>query len=255
MKRYTIIVSAVMLLALSGCQTPPDIKQVQDKNQQLQNELAQAHHKIDALASEQVRLQGEIDELNRIKGVLDTEKTVRVQKSSELRGQVRRFVQREIDMLKDFMVQSDLLDYVGSELVQRSNIDNKPLLLVDMANPMPDSGSITGVSAHFIKPGTFTVQVMRRVDEQLVVIWQSARLQAVQSGVQRVNFPVSVGVERGDVIAYQFNEAGVVSYDTGTGDTRYSEQPVVLGELVKLQKLRGERDKRAYSVGVYGLLN
>mgnify|MGYP003134446947 FL=1 len=255
MNRQGIAISVLALLTLSGCQTPPDVKQVQDENLQLQTELAQARGKIDALASEQDRLQREIDELNRVKSVLDTEKTVRVQESSDLRGQVRRFVQREIDMLKEFMVQSDLLDYVGGELVQRSRVDSEPLLLVDMANQMPGSGTITGVSAHFVKPGTFNVQVLRPVDDQPVVIWQSARLQATQSGVQRVNFPVSVGVERGDLIAYQFNEAGLVSFDTGTGDTRYTDDSVALGELIKVRSLRGESDKRAYSVGVYGLLN
>ena len=255
MKQYSIASYLLLALTLSACQTPPDVKQVEAQNLQLQTELAQAQNKIDALASEQARLQREIDELNRVKTVLDTEKTVRVQESSELRGQVRRFVQRQIDMLKEFMVQSDLLDYVGGELVQRSNVDTKPLLLVDMANPMPGSGTITGVSAHFVKPGTFNVQVMRPVDDQLVVIWQSARLKAVNSGVQRVNFPVSVGVEQGDVIAYQLNEAGVVSFDTGTGDTRYSDDSVALGELLNTRSLRGEQDKRAYSVGVYGLLN
>ncbi|WP_049721516.1 hypothetical protein [Gilvimarinus polysaccharolyticus] len=255
MNRYTIAISALMMLAISGCQTTPDMKQAQDEISRLNTELAQQRNKIQAQASEQERLQLQIDELNRVQTVLGTEKSVRVQESSELRGQVRRFVQQEIDRLKEFMVQSDLLDYVGGELVQRSNVDKSHLLLVDMANPMPSGGTITGVSAHFIKPGTFNVQVMRPVDDQLVVIWQSTRLQAAQSGVQRVNFPVSVGVERGDVIAYQFNETGVVSYDTGTGDTRYTDDRVALGELVKIRKLQGIREKRAYSVGIYGLLN
>jgi hypothetical protein len=247
--------TAFLLLTITACQTPPDVKQAQAKNQQLQTELAQARDKIEGLAAEQARLQHEINELNRVQAVLSTEKTVRVKKSSELRGQVRRFVQSEIDRLKDFMVQSNLLDYVGGELVQRSHTDDEVLWWVDLANPMPSNGTVTGVSGHFIKPGTFTAQVLRPLDDKLVVIWQSVLLKAVQSGVQRINFPVSVGVERGDVIAYRFNEAGVVSFDTGTGDTRYRRKAVALGESVNLGSLRGESQRRAYSVGVYGLLH
>jgi len=88
-----------------------------------------------------------------------------------------------------------------------------------------------------------------------VVIWQSDSLQAPRAGVTRVNFPVSVGVEKGDFMAYYFHAAGLVSYDTGTGNTRYQDKPVALGELVKASRLDGEREKRAYSLGVYGLLN
>lgn len=247
------LVLAVVLL--SACQTQPNVKKMQDENQQLQAELEQARAKIASLQSQEQQLQAQINELNRVMAVLDTEKTVRVQESSELRGQVRRFVQKEIDEFKEFMVQSDLLDYVGGELVQRSKVDNEPMLLVDMANPMPGDGTLTGVSAHFIKPGTFTVQVMRPVGDQLLVIWQSGVLQASQSGVARVNFPVSVGVEKGDLVGYFFKEPGVVSFDEGTGNTLYTDDPVGLGQSVKVRSLDGSRDKRAYSVGVYGLLN
>ena len=243
------------LVTLAGCQTQPNIKQMEDENRTLQGKLDSANSEILALKAREDELEIQVTELSRVMGVLDTEKTVRVQESSELRGQVRRFVQQNVDALKEFLVQSDLLDYVGGELVQRSQVDDKSLLLVDMANPMPANGTITGVSAHFINPGTFTVQVMRPVAGDLVTIWQSGSLQAPKAGVTRVNFPVNVGVEKGDYIAYYFNAPGLVSYDTGTGDTRYQDDPLSLGEVLKAGRLKGEREKRAYSVGVYGLLN
>ncbi|MBU2884997.1 hypothetical protein KO507_04355 [Gilvimarinus agarilyticus] len=249
---------AGMLVAtalVTGCQTQPNVQKMQDENEQLQSELDQARSKIVSLQNQELTLQTQINDLKRVMSVLDTEKTVRVQESSELRGQVRRFVQKEIDELKDFMVQSDLLDYIGGELVQRSQVDSQSLLLVDIENPMPANGTITGVSAHFVKPGTFTVQVMRPVQDQMLVIWQSEVLRATDAGVARVNFPVSVGVEQGDYIGYYFQEAGIVSFDEGTGNTRYIDDTVSLGESLKMRALKGERDKRAYSVGVYGLMN
>lgn len=253
---HKVLAGLLVATALTaGCQTQPNMQKMQDENKQLQSELDQARAKIVTLENQEQALQGEIDELKRVMSVLDTEKTVRVQESSVLRSQVRRFVQKEIDELKDFMVQSDLLDYIGGELVQRSQVDSEPWLLVDMDNPMPADGTITGVSAHFIKPGTFTVQVMRPVQDQMLVIWQSQVMQATDAGVARVNFPVSVGVEQGDYIGYYFQEAGIVSFDEGTGNTLYSDDPVSLGQSLKVRSLKGARDKRAYSVGVYGLLN
>ncbi|WP_020210539.1 hypothetical protein [Gilvimarinus chinensis] len=255
MKIYSLAVFLFVTGTLAGCQTPPNIKQMQDENAQLKAELTQSKAKVVALQQQERQLQSHINELNRVMAVLDTEKTVRVQESSELRSQVRRYVQKEIDELKAFMVQSDLLDFVGGELVQRNSIDHQSMLLVDLANPMPASGTLTGVGAHFIKPGTFTVQVLRPVQEHLLVIWTSSTLTATNSGVSQVNFPISVGVEKGDVIGYVFHQPGVVSFDEGTGNTRYISDVPKLGQSIKVRSLEGSSEKRAYSVGVYGLLN
>lgn len=249
------VASLLAVALLAGCGAQPGVKDMQSKNARLQSELDQSRARIVTMQSKEKQLETEISSLKRVMGVLDTEKTVRTEESSNLRGEVRVFVQNHIDAFKGFLVQSDLLDYVGGELVQRSKVDSNKILLVDLAHPMPSNGTLTGVSAHFVKPGTFTVQVMRRVDNNLVTIWKSSSLQAAEAGVKRVPFPVSVGVEKGDFIAYYFNEEGVVSFDEGTGNTRYSKSPVSLGEVIKISSLKGAKDRRAYSVGVYGLLN
>jgi hypothetical protein len=46
-----------------------------------------------------------------------------------------------------------------------------------------------------------------------------------------------------------------VSFDEGTGDTRYLTKDLKLGGTVKKSSLLGENKKRSYSIGVYGLLN
>lgn len=255
MKKMTLLFLLTAMATLAGCGAQPGVKEMQSKNTRLQSELDQSRAQIVSMQNKEKQLETEIGDLKRVMGVLDTEKTVRTRESSDLRGEVRVFVQNHIDTFKSFLVKSDLLDYVGGELVQRSGVDNTKVLLVDLAHPMPSNGTLTGVSAHFIKPGTFTVQVMRRVDNNLVTIWKSGSLQASEAGVRRVQFPVSVGVEKGDFIAYYFNEAGVVSFDEGTGKTLYSKSTVALGEVIKMSSLKGSKDQRAYSVGVYGLLN
>jgi predicted component of type VI protein secretion system len=249
--RMFILIS--FLLLLSACASQPGVKQ--NQVQQMKADLDAAKNTIAQLRVSEAELKKELAEKNRVIGVLGTEKTSRVQESSELRGQVRRFVQNQIDAHKNFMVQGGLLDYLGGELVERANVEQKPLQIVDLANAIPRAGTLTGVGAHFVKPGYFSVKVLRKVENNLVVIWDSKPLLITQEGINRVNFPVSVGVEKGDVIGYYFGEGVAVSFDEGTGDTRFQTSELGLGATTSANNLQGEKKRRAYSVGVYGLLN
>ncbi|TQV84758.1 hypothetical protein FKG94_04355 [Exilibacterium tricleocarpae] len=249
------ILAALAALVLAGCQAPPVIKEVQDQNRALQQQLQQANRQIAELQGREAQLREDADELNRVIGVLGTEKSSRVLESSNLRGQVRGFVLQQIDLLREFLVRGNLLDYVGGELVARSRVDEQPLLLVDLANTVPGSGTLTGLGGHFTKPTTLTVKVLRAVDQQKVVIWESKPLTITEPGLTRINFPVAVGVEKGDVVAYYFPQATSVSFDTGTGDTRFMATDIGLGAVVPAAALDGAKSRRAYSLGVYGLLN
>lgn len=248
-------VALAAAIVLAGCQTPANVKQLQDENLHLQTQLEAANDKIGDLENRQRMLTADIAELNRVISVLDSEKTSRVRESSSLRGSVRGFVQDQIDHLKAFLVEGNLLDYVGGELVERQETDDKPLMLVDLANPMPKDGVLTGLAAHFTKPVTFTAKVLRPVENDLVVIWESKPFDVGHPGVNRVNFPVSVGVERGDVMGYFFSTPAGVSFDTGTGDTRYQSSDISLGGVIRTASLQGQKSRRAYSLGVYGLLS
>lgn len=244
------------LLLLSACETQPEMQEVQSENQRLQTELSDAREAIDTLEAEKNLLQRDVDELERVIDVLDAEKSSRVRESSQLRGQVRGFVQQQIDALQDFLVQGDLLDYVGGELVERSTVaDEEPLFLVDLGNPIPRAGSLTGVGGHFVASAELVVKVLRPMDDGLVVIWESQPLTVERSGIHQLPFPVNVGVEEGDVIGYAFADHLPVSFDEGTGDTRYLNESPALGETIERDSLQGERFERAYSLGVYGLLH
>ena len=130
-------------------ESPVDMKKLQDQNSSLQQQLGQARQQINTLQAEKSVLKKDVAELNRVVGVLGQEKSSRVQESTSLRGQVRRFVQDQIDGLKQFLLASNLLDYIGGELVERVNVDEKPLLIVDLLNKVPSTGSLTGVSGYF----------------------------------------------------------------------------------------------------------
>jgi hypothetical protein len=240
---------------LGACQLQPDMQQLQDRNNRLDKELAMAQDEIVRLQDREASLSADLQELQRVAGIMEGEKSERVRESLELRGQVRRFVQQQIDALRGFLVQNELLDYVGGELVDRAGVDDSPLFIVDLANAVPRSGTLTGVAINAIRPAGFRVKVLRPAGDNLVVIWQSTILYVEQAGISRVNFPVTVGVEEGDVIAYYFAEGVAVSYDEGTGDARFQKADVAPGAILRTSSLQGEKQRRAYSVGVYGLLN
>jgi hypothetical protein len=126
---------------------------------------------------------------------------------------------------------------------------------VDFANPMPSSGVLTGVGGHFSRSGVFTVKVLHSVGGQHVAVWESKPVQVSQPGKQQIQFPVSVGVEKGDLIAYYFSQAPNVSFDTGTGETLYRDSDVSLGGSISKTFLSGGSERRSYSLGVYGLMD
>lgn len=253
MLRRIALVSTV--LALAACQTTPETQELLNRNQRLEQQLTQAKADIDALSAESQRQKNEIDELNRVMSILNTEKSSRVEESTELRRQVRGFVQQQIDAFKEFLVQGELLDYIGSELVDRSKVEEEPLLLVDLANPVPRNGTLTGVAAQLRTATPFAVKILRPIEDQLVVIWESQLLNVDQSGMVRKQFPVSVGIEKGDYLAYYFPQTTGVTFDQGTGNTRYSKDDVKLGQSIRRSSLDGDDEKRAYSIGVFALLN
>lgn len=240
---------------ISGCQTPPSIQALESEKALLKQQLSQVQTQVGQLEADNVLLQQDVAELSRVVGILGEEKSSRVTESTNLRGQVRQFVQLQIDGLKDFLLASNLLDYIGGELVGRSDLDEDPLLIVDLYNAVPRNGTLTGVGGYFQNAGSIAVRVLRPIDNKLVVIWASQPVNIVDRGVQQINFQVSVGVEKGDYLAYYFAQPGLVSFDTGTGDTRYLDNNVAVGHSIRRSSLKGENDKRAYSIGVFGLLN
>lgn len=251
--RYPFMLLGLSLL-LTACQVPPDIKQLQDQNSSLENQLSEAKKQNDKLAAEQTLLQQQNTELNRVITVLGQEKSSRVEESTGLRGDVRQFVQSQIDSQKQFLLKSNLADYIGGELVERQQRDSEPVLLVDRGHPVPRNGTLTGVSAFFTGPGVMTVKVLRPVGEELVVVWESEPITVRELGNQRLNFNVSISVQRGDVLAY-YLEPGMVGYDTGTGVMGYRDDDIHVGGVIGTSSLRGDADKRSYAIGVNGLLN
>ncbi len=239
---------------LLACEVTPDIQKMEQEHQILREQVVSAQEQIRNLQQQRSNLSTENAELKRVMAILDTEKDSRVDESTELRMQVRRYTQSQIDNLKDFMLQSNLLDYIGEELVERTSFDEQPTVFVDFDNAIPRSGSLMGVSGFFSRPTEFSVNVLRPVDGRFVVIWQSQSISVVELGLQRLLFPVSVGVEKGDLVAFDFPISVGVKYDTGTGNSLLSKKSFVLGASVEPSSLKAKGEKRAYSLGVVAIL-
>ncbi len=248
-----LIISCVLVL-LAGCASSPQGDSLQQQNAKLQQDLNSANQEIYRLKQSEQELKDRINELRHTTDVLKTEKTSRVQESSSLRGKVRKYIQENIDSMKAFMVKGDLLDYVGSEQVPRANKDTGPIFIVDFSNEVYGSGALTGVGGFFFEPGSLQVKVLRPIGGQHVVIWESKTISIASSGRHFVQFPISVGVEKGDVIGYYFPTRPNVGFDVKTGDTRYSGSNIALGGTVSKTFMSGSSDRRSYSLGVYGLL-
>ncbi len=254
MFRNLCLLSIPCILVLSGCQAPLNTHELEIRNQSLHQQLNLAQNKIQTLESKSQQLQNALNESNRVRKIIGKEKSSRFNESTLLRSQVRRFLQEQIDVYKSFLVNNNLLDYVGGELVERKQYDNRSLMLVDLKNKIPHPGVLTGVGAWFIKPTHMIVKVLRKIDDKLVVVWESRNLNISKTGRIKTRFQVTVGVEKGDVLGYYFPKAAAVAFDKGTGDTRYLSRNLRPGSSISPSSLEGEDQQRAYSLGVYGLL-
>jgi len=252
--KFLYLLAVSSLLMLSACQTPINTQELESRNQSLKTQVEVAQDKIRTLESERQQLQGALDESNRILKIIGKEKSSRFTQSTLLRSQVRQFAQDQIDVYKSFLVNNNLLDYVGGELVNRKQYDNRPIMLVDLKNTIPRPGVLTGIGAWFVKPTQMTVKVLRKIEDKLVVVWESRTLNISKTGMIKTRFKVTVGVEKGDVLGYYFPKAATVAFDKGTGNTRYLNQNLRPGSSISPSSLDGEEQQRAYSLGVYGLL-
>lgn len=245
---------AANCMFMIACQSTPEVQALKDSNAELKAQLAGAKQQISSLSSEHHIMASDNTELKRVMSILDSEKNSRTEESLVLRAQTRRFTQSTIDQLKKFLVQSNLLDYIGEELVDRTKMDLDAMVLVDLDNPVPRSGTLVGIHGVFAQSTRFVVNILRPVDDRFVVIWQSPMLEMSNVDAQRLTFPLTVGVEKGDVIAYDFPDSVGVKYDQGTGNTVLSTKSLLLGASIERSGFKLAEEKRAYSIGVTAIL-
>ncbi|MEZ4599568.1 MAG: hypothetical protein R2940_07245 [Syntrophotaleaceae bacterium] len=252
MKKTCGVVLSVLML--SGCVTTSErIKALEHSNTLLSQDLSTAKDNIARLNMDKNRLSEELDECRRVSRALEKEKDVRTKEAGDIRQEIRDFMKKQILALRDFTKREELLDYIGGELLQRPEISDEGLTLVDLKNPMPGPGSLVGLRGLFTSPCKVKLVILRPLNDSSFVVWESPIFQIADPGAKAFDFDSDVAVEKGDLVGYAFEGPVGVPYDRGTGKTLFSSRKLVLGDRINPESLNGVGQNRAYSVGVVGM--
>lgn len=142
---------------------------------------------------------------------------------------------------------------MGGEPIDRSETGGETLLLVDLTNRIPASGTLLGGKV-FIKGKTeVSFVVLRLLEEDLTVLWISNPASIPGNGLFRLTFNVPVAVEKGDLIGLSSPGILQVPIDHGTGDTRTRPGLVKVGKVISVDDMEAG-DRCTYSFGVVGFL-
>ncbi|MBN1672270.1 MAG: hypothetical protein JXR37_14615 [Kiritimatiellae bacterium] len=234
----------------TGCANTTELKRQRDL---LAAELAASRNKVADLERRQKELQGEVQRQEEVSKVLEREKGARAAEAGAVRADTRRFIKKQVEDLKAFSQEKALLDYVGGELLDRTQTDGRNQLLIDMQHVLQAPGTLMGGKLYAKSATTVSLVALRRSGGNLVVIWQSKPFRVPGAGVFALSFEAPISVERGDLIGLFSPGPVQVPFDAGTGDTRATAGPVSVGQSIPASALPAG-DRRTYSFGVVGFL-
>lgn len=241
-----------LLINITSCSTNETIKKLSMENDSLQEKVTSYQGKVAELEIKLRENNLKIEELNVLSSNLSKEKKSRIEESSTLRAEIRQFIRREMDDFRDFFKDSDISDYIGGELIDRSTVSDSNMTIVDFSHAFPKKGRLLGATVRVSKPTTFSVLVFRPVADQLIVLWKSEQFSVMNRGINKVGFELDVTVEKGDLLGFSFPQNVGISYNQGTGDTGLIEGQLQPGKLIKTSQISNRNEKRSYSLGVYG---
>lgn len=247
------------IVNIASCSTNEATRKIKLKNDLLQKEVLSYQGKVTTYQGKVAALElqlkdseAKIEELNSLSSDLSKEKVSRVEESNKLRAEVRQFIRREMDDFREFFKSSDIADYVGGELIDRSNISGSNLTIIDFSHTFPKKGRLLGAAVRVTQPTVFSVLVFRRIEKKLIVLWKSELFKVVDLGNSKVGFKLDVTVEKGDLLGFSFPENVGIPYNNKTGDTGIVEGQLESGKLIELSDIDYRNEKRSYSAGVYG---
>ena len=245
----------LLVLLLAGCSTASKkVALLEQQNLSLSTDLQATRDTVARLEKENAGLSTELEKQVSITETLGKEKAVRIKESGTLRQDTRTFLKAQISALREFSQKSDFLDYIGGELINREKSEEQGLTLVDMKNNIHSSGSLLGTWGYFTSPCSYVVNILRKANDEWLVVWQAGPFTVEGTGIQRFGFDIPVSVEQGDMVAYTFQGAVGVPHSSGTGDTLYTDKRFKVGGKVPAPDLYGKSEKRTYSIGVVGIL-
>lgn len=256
MKRVVTFVLLSMAFSLSGCATNETIKRLNNEVSNLNNTIERQTSEISNLEEKNRKLEADLNFTKEVKGNLEDEKGDLISTVSSLKTNVRSTVNTVINTLtSDLLSNDNVMDRIGSSAITRNKNDKrKKITLVDRKNPVENAGTIYRTTGYFSGPSEYKVQVVRPVEKDSYVVWESQTIIIPKAGNFHFNFKVPVKVEKGDILGYVFAKEVNVYYALGTGSIGSFEGTAELGSKFSLSKIAGESQKRAYSLAVHGLL-
>ena len=254
--KSTSFVSLLFAVLVSGCATPDQqTLQLQTENQELKRDVEEKNAQIKSLVDQNANLEADLAYCDKRSGVLEKEKTSRIDEANAIRKGVREFTDQVMSSMQTYFQRAEIVDYVGSELFARASVDTlKNILLVDLKNPIKVNGTVIGGRAYVTAPTRVQFCLIRQ-DEgkgKFVVVSLTPPVTAADAGMQSWTFDVPMSAKEGDLIGVFLPDDANIPYDDAdTGQVVAVPGPVKINAAVALSA-GGAKNKRAYSFGVVG---
>jgi len=254
--KSTACVSFLFAALVSGCATTDQsVLQLQSENQSLKRDVEDKSAQIRSLVDENAKLGADLEYCNKRSGVLEKEKTSRIDEANAIRKGVREFTDQVMGSMQTYFQRAEIVDYVGSELFARASVDPlKNMLLVDLKNPIKVNGTVIGGRAYVTGPTRVQFCLVRLDDAKgkYSVVALTPPVAATDAGSQSWTFDVPLSAKEGDLIGLYLPDDTNVPYDdVDTGQVVSVPGPVKVNGTVALS-VGGAKNKRAYSFGVVG---
>ena len=208
-----VIFTLLILLILTACKSsiPEKIQLLEQQNKDLNVSLQTTQNYVTELEKQNTDLAASLDVQNNISNALGKEKEAHVKKSLNLQQNIRSFLKSQMSIFREFSQNSDLLDYIGGELIERKKLEDKDLALVDLRNRIPSGGTLLGTCGYFSSPCRYLINILRKANDEWFVVWQAGPFDVSGTQKQTFDFRVPVSVEKGDVVAYAFQGSGNIA--------------------------------------------
>ncbi|MBN2383061.1 hypothetical protein JXQ70_09280 [bacterium] len=220
-----------------------------------QEKMAELELQIQEKEQENQQLRAEKQDLEDARMSLGKEKTVRVDQAREIRRTARHFIRSQTSALKLFAENPALLDYLGSEPIERTRFDeSKSVLIVDVAHPLPAEAILFSGQVFLHRPRPFFFCLIRSRMKDYHVVWMSQEHNLNQSGAATVSFDAGISCQQGDLLGIYFPEGVGLPHDELGGSTALIKGPISAGQPLPAKAL-AKPTTRNYSFGVLGFLD
>ncbi|NLE57248.1 MAG: hypothetical protein GX616_02730 [Planctomycetes bacterium] len=240
----------VVVVLLTGCASFREMKTQRDV---LAARLTVTEDRVQSLEKDKAGLQRQVDHLSGMTNVLEREKTERIKETTDVRGEVRGYIRDQVENLREFSQARQLMDYIGSEILERAAIEGEGVLLLDVKHRLPADAILLGARLFARAPTRVAVCIARPHDKGYIVVWRSNDFPVEASGAIDLTFDTPIAAQMGDLIGLYTASTVQVPSDIATGDVRPVRLNPAPGKLIEKHALP-RNTGRTCSFGVVGFL-